>query len=48
MEYGLQSVLGRPVHLTDTFKENYESWVDMEVFEKPIDWEELLNVNFIK
>lgn len=36
------SVLGRPVQLTSTFKENYEMWLEQEVFKNPVDWDEVL------
>jgi len=41
------SVLGRPVQLTSTFKENYELWLEQEVFKNPVDWDEVLQCNGI-
>lgn len=36
------SVLGENVELTEDFKENYEQWLDMEVFSTKIDWDQIL------
>ena len=41
----ITSVLGRPVHLTSTFKDNYEVWLEQEVFNNPVDWDELIRTN---
>ena len=36
------SVLGRDVSLPNEFKENYEHWLEREVFGSAIDWDCLL------
>jgi len=36
------SVLGENVDLSSDFKENYEKWLDQEVFSNQIDWELVL------
>lgn len=38
----LQSVLGQKMELSDEFKQNYEQWLDLEVFSTPIDWDQVL------
>ena len=38
----LQSVLGQKVELSEEFKENYERWLEMEVFSNQIDWDQVL------
>ncbi len=37
------SVLGQNVELSDIWKENYEKWVDVEVFLMPRDWDKVLH-----
>ena len=36
------SVLGQECDLGEDFKENYEKWLDMEVFSTQIDWDQML------
>ncbi|KAL3853320.1 hypothetical protein ACJMK2_016869 [Sinanodonta woodiana] len=36
------SVLGQKVELTEEFKENYELWLNMEVYSNQVDWDQLL------
>ena len=36
MDQCITSVLGRPVQLTSTFKDNYEVWLEQEVFKNGI------------
>lgn len=36
------SVLNTEVELTSDFKRNYEQWLDREVFQVQIDWDQLL------
>jgi len=38
-----QSVLGQEVELSDEFKQNYERWLDMEVFSTQIDWDQVIS-----
>ncbi|KAI0208952.1 Striatin-interacting protein 1 [Lamellibrachia satsuma] len=38
-----QSVLGQEIELSDEFKENYERWLDMEVFSTQIDWDQVIS-----
>ena len=38
------SVLSKDVELTDEFKINYEKWLQREVFNMEIKWEQLLNM----
>ena len=38
----LQSVLGQKIELSEEFKENYERWLEMEVFSNQIDWDQVL------
>merc|ERR1712241_427944 len=39
----ITSVLGQEVELTDEFKANYEKWLDREVLNTSIQWEQLLD-----
>ncbi len=36
------SVLGQKIELSEDFKQNYEKWLDMEVFSTQIDWDQVL------
>ena len=36
------SVLGQEVELSELWKSKYEEWVEVEVFLKPRDWDEVL------
>ena len=36
------SVLGENIELGEDFKENYERWLDMEVFSNQVDWDQVL------
>ena len=38
----IQSVLGQCIELSEDFKENYERWLEMEVFSNQIDWDQVL------
>ena len=38
----INSVLGQEVELTDEFKANYERWLEREVHNTQIDWDQLL------
>jgi len=38
----INSVLGQELELTEEFKANYEKWLDKEVFQTEIDWDQLL------
>jgi len=38
----LTSVLSHPVELTDEFKRHYEVWLQQEVFQASIDWDQLV------
>ncbi|XP_046392923.1 striatin-interacting protein 1 isoform X2 [Ischnura elegans] len=38
----ITSVLGRPVELTEEFKQHYEVWLQQEVFQASVDWDLLL------
>lgn len=42
VDTSLQSVLGANVELTDEFKQHYELWLQQEVFQRNINWDELL------
>jgi len=42
VDNSLNSVLGQELELTDEFKANYEKWLDKEVFQTKIDWDQLL------
>lgn len=41
------SALGREIELTDDFKLNYEAWLQREVFQISVDWDQLLNTNYL-
>lgn len=36
------SVLGEDIELSEEFKQNYERWLDMEVFSNQIDWDQVI------
>lgn len=36
------SILSRDIELTKEFKYNYETWLEREVFQFTIDWDQLL------
>ena len=38
----IHSVLGQPVTLTADFKQNYDKWLEVEVFGSPIDWQQVI------
>ncbi|XP_014209420.1 striatin-interacting protein 1 [Copidosoma floridanum] len=42
VDTSITSVLGTNVELTDEFKQHYELWLQQEVFQTTIDWDELL------
>ncbi|XP_014291797.1 striatin-interacting protein 1 [Halyomorpha halys] len=42
-----QSVLGQTIELTDEFKKHYQLWLQQEVFQTTIRWEELLDNTYI-
>ncbi|XP_055999344.1 striatin-interacting protein 1 homolog isoform X3 [Ostrea edulis] len=37
------SVLGEDIDLTEEFKQNYERWLEMEVYSNYIDWDQVIN-----
>lgn len=39
----INSVLGMNIELTDEFKQHYELWLQQEVFQRNINWDELLH-----
>ena len=39
----LLSVLGENVELSDEFKDNYERWLDQEVFGRQVDWDLMID-----
>ena len=43
----LTSVLSHPVELTDEFKRHYEVWLQQEVFQASIDWDQLVASHLI-
>lgn len=43
VDTSVTSVLGANIELTDEFKQHYELWLQQEVFQTPIDWDQLLN-----
>jgi len=43
MDNNFLSVLGQPLELSDEFKQNYERWLDQEVFAAPINWDQVLS-----
>jgi hypothetical protein len=36
------SELGEDMELREEFKQNYERWLDMEVFSNQIDWDQVI------
>ena len=42
MEINYLSVLGEPIELSQSWQENYEHWLEVEVFQHPTDWDEML------
>ena len=36
-------VLGESVELSEEFKDNYERWLDQEVFGRQVDWDLMLD-----
>lgn len=47
MDNWLTSVLSHPVELTDEFKRHYEIWLQQEVFQASIDWDQLVASHLI-
>ncbi|XP_043461418.1 striatin-interacting protein 1 [Leptopilina heterotoma] len=45
VDTSVTSVLGVNVELTDEFKQHYELWLQQEVFQTNINWDELLETN---
>ncbi|XP_014254831.1 striatin-interacting protein 1 homolog [Cimex lectularius] len=43
----ITSVLGQRVELTEDFKQHYDLWLQQEVFQNTIRWEELLNHGYL-
>ncbi|XP_012277148.1 striatin-interacting protein 1 homolog [Orussus abietinus] len=43
VDTSIQSVLGTNIELTDEFKQHYELWLQQEVFQTTINWDELLD-----
>jgi len=38
----IHGVLGQRIELSENFKNNYEKWLEVEVFGNPVDWEQVL------
>ncbi|CAH1783106.1 unnamed protein product [Owenia fusiformis] len=38
----LQSVLGQDIELSEEFKQHYERWLEMEVYNSQIDWDQVI------
>jgi len=38
----IHSVLGQRIDLSESFKNNYEKWLEVEVFGNPVDWEQVI------
>lgn len=43
VDASVTSVLGANVELTEEFKQHYELWLQQEVFQRSINWDELLD-----
>lgn len=43
VDASVTSVLGTNVELTEEFKQHYELWLQQEVFQRSINWDELLD-----
>jgi hypothetical protein len=43
----VNSVLGQEVELSEEFKANYEKWLQREVYNTQIDWDQLLATNHL-
>jgi hypothetical protein len=43
VDASITSVLGANVELTEEFKQHYELWLQQEVFQRSINWDELLD-----
>ena len=43
----INSVLGQEVELSEEFKANYERWLQREVYDTKIDWDQLLEENHL-
>lgn len=43
VDTSVTSVLGTNVKLTEEFKQHYELWLQQEVFQRSINWDELLD-----
>ena len=41
VDNSLFSVLGQEIELSEDFKENYEKWLNTEVFETKVDWNQV-------
>ena len=41
VDNSLFSVLGQEIELSEDFKENYEKWLNTEVFETRVDWNQI-------
>lgn len=46
-EPNVGSVLAQEVALAEDFKKHYEIWIQQEVFDNTIDWDELLNFGYL-
>ncbi|XP_016839671.1 striatin-interacting protein 1 isoform X5 [Nasonia vitripennis] len=46
VDTSITSVLGTNVELTDEFKQHYELWLQQEVFQTTINWDELLGPSY--
>lgn len=43
VDNSVTSVLGVNMELSDEFKQHYELWLQQEVFQRSINWDELLD-----
>lgn len=42
VDNNILSILGQNVQLCPEFKDNYEQWLEMEVFSRQIDWDQVI------
>ncbi|KAF6204102.1 hypothetical protein GE061_002442 [Apolygus lucorum] len=47
VDTSITSVLGQSMELTEEFKQHYDLWLQQEVFQNSINWEELLDHGYI-
>lgn len=41
-DFELYELFNNEIELTDDFKDNYQHWLEQEVFDKQVDWDLLL------